>query len=53
MIGLALVGLALVGLIVRTNYLIRKAKQQRLRNALQAWVDELVDLYSEDDEPTA
>lgn len=52
-IGLALIGLSLIGLIWRSMYLGRKAKAQRLHEALQAFVDEIVDLYDEDHDNTA
>ena len=53
-IGLALIGLSIIGLAVRTNYLYRKARAQRLHEALQSFVNELIDLYdSEADEPRA
>jgi hypothetical protein len=53
-IGLALIGLSIIGLAVRTNYLYRNARKQRLREALQEWVDMLVELYeSESNEPRA
>jgi 23S rRNA maturation mini-RNase III len=53
-IGLALIGLSIIGLAVRINYLYRKARAQRLHEAVQAFIDELVDLYdSKDDEPRA
>jgi hypothetical protein len=48
-IGLAIIGLSLIGLIVRVRYLGRKA---RLRRALQAWVDQIVDLYDNNDHDT-
>jgi hypothetical protein len=50
-IGIALIGLSLIGLIVRVRYLGRKA---RLHRAIQAWVDQIVELYdSEDTDSTA
>ena len=53
-VGLALIGLSLIGLIWRSVYLYRNARKERLREALQAWVDMLVDLYDhEDNEPRA
>jgi hypothetical protein len=52
-IGLALIGASLIGLVWRSLYLGRKAKQQRLHNAIQSWVDEIVDLFDSDDDTTA
>ena len=53
-IGIALIGLSLVGLVWRSVYLYRKVRKQRLHEALQEWVDMIVDLYdSEDNEPRA
>lgn len=52
-IGLALMGLSLIGLIWRSIYLGNKAKKERLHNALQAWVDVIVDLYDDDHDITA
>jgi len=53
-IGIALIGLSLIGIVWRSVFLYRKARKQRLREALQSWVDMLVDLYdSEGDEPRA
>ena len=50
-IGIALIGLSLIGLILRVRYLGRKA---RLHRALQAWVDQIVELYdNKDDDTTA
>ena len=53
-VGIALIGLSFIGLVWRSLYLYRKARKQRLHEALQAWVDVIVDLYdSEDNEPRA
>jgi hypothetical protein len=53
-IGIALVGLSIIGLVWRSAFLYRRARKQRLHDALQAWVDMLVDLYDhEDNEPRA
>ena len=52
-VGLALIGASFIGLIVRSLYLGRKAKQERLHQALQAWVDEIVVLYDSDHDNTA
>ena len=52
-VGLALIGASLIGLIVRSMYLGRQAKKQRLHNAIQEWVDEIVDLYDNDHDNTA
>ena len=50
----AILGIGLVGLTIRVMVLHKRAKKQRLHNALQAWVDAIVELYdSDDDEPTA
>lgn len=52
-IGIALIGASVIGLIWRSMYLGRQAKYQRLRNALQDWVDAIVELYEHDDDNTA
>ena len=53
-VGLALIGLSLIGIVWRSLYLYRIARKQRLHNALQEWVDMLVDLYDHNDhEPRA
>jgi len=53
-IGLALIGLSLIGLVWRSSVLYRQARAKRLDEAIQAFIDELVDLYdSKDDEPRA
>ena len=53
-VGVALIGLSLIGLVWRSLYLGRNARKQRLQEAVQAFIDELVDLYdSKDDEPRA
>ena len=50
----AILGVGLVGLTIRVIVLYKRAKYRRLHNALQAWVDAIVELYdSDDDEPTA
>ena len=51
-IGLALIGASFIGLVWRSMYLGRKAKQQRLHNAIQMWVDEIVELYDNNDHDT-
>ena len=53
-VGLALIGLSLIGLIWRSAFLYRRARKQRLHEALQKFVDEIVDLYDNNDhEPRA
>ena len=53
-IGLALIGLSLIGLVWRSSVLYRRAKGKRLDEALQEFIDELVELYdNKDDEPRA
>ena len=52
-VGLALIGASLIGLIVRSIYLGHQAKKQRLQQAIQAWVDEIVVLYDSDHDNTA
>ena len=52
-VGLALIGLSLIGIVWRSLYLGRQAKKQRLHQAIQAWVDEIVDLYDHDNDKTA
>jgi hypothetical protein len=45
-IGLALIGLSLIGIIMRVRYLGRRA---RLSRAIQAWINEVVELYDNND----
>ena len=53
-VGIALIGLSFIGLIWRSVYLYRNARKERLREALHAFVDEIVDLYDNNDhEPRA
>jgi hypothetical protein len=54
-VGLALIGLSLIGIVWRSVYLYRQAQAQaqRLHEALQSFIDELVDLYDNDHEPRA
>ena len=60
-VGLALIGLSLIGIVWRSLYLYRQAQAQRLDEALQrldealqAFIDELVELYdNENNEPRA
>ena len=53
-VGLALIGLSIIGLVWRSVFLYRQARKQRLHNALQAFVDEIVELYDNNDhEPRA
>ena len=52
-IGLALIGLSIIGIVWRSVYLYRNARKQRLHDALQEFIDELVDLYENDHEPRA
>ncbi len=53
-VGVALIGLSLIGLVWRSIFLHKRAKAQRLHEAVQSFIDELVDLYdSKDDEPRA
>lgn len=52
-IGIALIGVSLVGLILRTRYLYYKNRKERLHEALQQFVDMLVDLADSEDEGSA
>jgi cbb3-type cytochrome oxidase subunit 3 len=53
-VGLALIGLSLIGIVWRSLYLYRIARKQRLQEALQSFIDELVELYdNEANEPRA
>ena len=51
-VGLALIGASLIGLVLRSLYLGRKAKQERLHQAIQMWVDQIVELYDNNDHDT-
>ena len=48
-VGLALIGASLIGLILRVRYLGRRA---RLSRAIQEWVDQIVELYDNNDHDT-
>lgn len=53
-VGLFIATLGLIGLLVVLRLRYKANKEYRLHKALQAYVDELVELYdSEDDEPRA
>ena len=53
-VGLFIATLGLIGLLVVLRLRYKANKEYRLYKALQAYVDELVELYdSEDDEPRA